>query len=106
MNTDTFALSKYQWALDGLNASFNNIDETIAKKISGSYREIKIDYKGGILYYQFKKRPALKLIPITKYYFLVEGANYFRIKFMFSEDTIIMRQIFSYGSEREITKNK
>ncbi len=106
MTTDTIALDKYQWALDGVTASYNNIDEKTVEKISGSFDKIKIYYKGGILYYQYEKRAASKLIPITKNYFLVEGADYFRIKFILSENTVIMKQIFSYGVEREILKDK
>jgi len=58
------------------------------------------------LYYQFEDRPDILLIPISNDYFLAEGVDYFRIKFITNGDMKIMRQIFTYGNEREYFKDK
>ena len=58
------------------------------------------------LYYQFEDRPDILLIPISNDYFLAEGVDYFRIKFITNGSVIIMKQIFTYGSEREYSKSE
>ena len=100
------AIDKYQWALDGLTASYDNADINSIKKYAGSYGKIQIKLKNDKLYYQFEDRPAILLIPISIDYFLAEGVDYFRIKFIKNEGTIIMKQIFTYGSERDYSKSE
>ncbi len=103
---DKAALDKYQWALDGLGASYENVDNNTIKKFVGNYDKIKIIYKDSKLYYQYEERPVTQLIPISDNYFIVEGVDYFRIKFVMADSTIVMKQLFTYGVEREISKNK
>ena len=103
---DKVALDKYQWALDGLGASYENVDNNTIKKFVGNYDKIKIIYKDSKLYYQYEERPVTQLIPISDNYFIVEGVDYFRIKFVMADSTIVMKQLFTYGVEREISKNK
>ena len=100
------AIDKYHWALDGLNAIYDNADINSIKKYAGSYSKIQIKLKNDKLYYQFEDRPAILLIPISNDYFLAEGVDYFRIKFIKNEGTIIMKQIFTYGSERDYSKGE
>ncbi len=100
------AIDKYQWALDGLTASYDNTDINSIKKYAGSYGKIQIKLNNDKLYYQFEDRPAILLIPISDDYFLAEGVDYFRIKFISNGDMIIMKQIFTYGNEREYSKNE
>jgi len=46
------------------------------------------------------------MIPISDDYFVVEGLSYFRIKFIKNENTIILKQVFTYGTEREYIKSE
>ena len=104
--TDEEELEKYQWALDGVTADYDKMtDKNIIKKYVGNYSKIKIVNENGILYYQDREGPALKMIPVSDNYFVVEGIDYFRIKFIISDGKTVMRQIFVYGTEREISKN-
>jgi len=100
------AIDKYQWALDGLSASYDNADINKIKVYAGSYGKIQVKLKDDKLYYQFEDRPAILLIPISDDYFLAEGVDYFRIKFITNGDMIIMKQIFTYGNEREYSKDE
>lgn len=104
--TNKTAIDKYQWALDGLIASYENIDTKNINRYVGDYDKIKIIYKDGKLYYQNKERPVNKLIPISENYFVVEGVDYFRLKFIESKRTIVLKQIFTFGIEREYLKNE
>jgi len=105
-SNDQTAIDKYQWALDGLTASYDNADINSIKEYAGSYGKIQIKLKNNKLYYQFEDRPAILLIPISTDYFLAEGVDYFRIKFITNGDMIIMKQIFIYGNEREYSKSE
>jgi hypothetical protein len=58
------------------------------------------------LFYQPENGSTNKLIPISEYYFIVEGLNFFRIKFIVNDNSIIMKKIFNYGSEREYPKDE
>ncbi len=103
---DKTAIDKYQWALDGISASYNNVEVNAIRKYSGTYGKIKIIFKDSRLYYQYGERQAKELIPISENYFVVGGLEYFRIKFVLTDDTIILKQIFIYGTEREYLKNE
>jgi C-terminal processing protease CtpA/Prc len=103
---DKTAIDKYQWALDGVSASYQNIDVNTIKEFAGSYDKIKIMYKNSKLYYQSGDGSAKLLIPISNNYYVVEGADYFRIKFIVSSGGIVLKQIFSFGTEKEYVKNE
>jgi len=100
------AIDKYQWALDGLTASYDNAEINSIKEYAGGYGKIQIKLKNYKLYYQFEDRPPILLIPISNDYFLAEGVDYFRIKFITNGDIIIMKQIFTYGNESEYFKDE
>lgn len=103
---DEAANNKYQWAIDGLNASYNNVDKRDLIKYSGNYDKIIIRYRDNKLYYQNKERPETLLIPISDNYFVVEGIEYFRLKFILTDGSIILKLIYTYGMEREYLKSK
>ncbi|MBK9096559.1 MAG: S41 family peptidase [bacterium] len=100
------AIDKYQWALDGLSASYDNIDINTIKEYADSYGKIQIKFIDDKLYYQSEGSSSNLLIPISADYFIVKGLNYFRIKFIKNESTIILKQIFTFGVEREYVKSK
>ena len=66
---------------------------------------IKIFYENEILYYKYEERSPKKLIPISENYFLVEGVDYFRIKFITTDGSVTLKQIFSYGPIKNIPQN-
>ena len=103
---DKTAIDKYRWAIDGLSAGYKNVDEKAIKEFSGSYGSIKIILRDDKLYYERAGKSALLLIPISDNYFIVEGIDYFRIKFIQSNSGIVLKQIFDFGMEREYTKDK
>lgn len=103
---DKTAIDKYQWALDGVSASYDNIGKSSIQKFFGNYGKIKITHKDNKLYYQLGERAAIQLIPISENYFIVEGIDYFRIKFITTNNGTILKQIFTFGNEREYLKNE
>jgi len=105
-SNDKTASEKYHWALDGILASYNNVHVNSIKNLSGNYGKIKIIFKDRKLYYQFEDRAVIQLTPISDNYFLVEGIDFFRIKFINTNNRIILKQIYSFGIEREYPKNE
>jgi hypothetical protein len=103
---EQLAIDKYQWALDGISASYNNVDVNKIKEYAGRYGNIQIKYVDDKLYYQPEKGSPYQLIPISDNYFVVEGISYFRIKFINNGETTLMKKIFTFGLEREYNKNK
>jgi hypothetical protein len=103
---DQTAMEKYKWALDGLSAGYDNIDINSIKEYVGSYGKIQIKFRDDKLYYQTDGGFSGLMIPISDDYFVVEGLSYFRIKFIKNENTIILKQVFTYGTEREYIKSE
>jgi len=83
--TEQTAIEKYQWALDGLSASYDNADINTIKEYAGTYGKIQIKIREDKLYYQTEGGLSILLIPISDDYFIVQGLNYFRIKFIKNE---------------------
>lgn len=100
------AIDKYKWALDGISASYHNVDIGIVKKYAGNYDKIKIIYKDSKLYYKTGDESSKLLIPISDNYFVVESVDYFRIKFIVNSSGIVLKKIFTYGNEKEYLKNE
>jgi hypothetical protein len=71
------------WALKGLDAEKNpmKLDEKSLQAYVGVYGPRKIWLEDGALYYQRTDRPKYKLAPMGDDTFMVEGLEYFRIKF-------------------------
>lgn len=105
-SVDQTTIDRYQWAIDGLSAGYKNVDVSIIKKYSGSYGKIKIIYRDNKLYYQREDRRAVLLIPVSEKYYIVEGTDYFRIKFIRGSGSMILKQIFDFGMEREYMKSE
>ena len=103
---EQLAIDKYQWALDGISASYNNVDVNKIKEYAGQYGSIQIKYVDEKLFYQPENGSSNQLIPISDNYFVVEGISYFRIKFINNGKTTLMKKIFTFGLEREYNKNK
>ncbi len=80
---DEIKKKQLAWALQGLEAEKNpvRLDEKSMDAFVGVYGPRKIWLENGILFYQREGRPKYKLIPMGEDTFIVEGLDYFRIKF-------------------------
>ena len=101
---DKIILAKYHWALDSLHANYENINIENIDKYVGNYDNIRIINKSNKLYYQYKERPFKQLIPISNDYFIVEEVDYYRLKFINDNGETKLKQILSFGSVREYSK--
>ncbi len=74
----------YQWNTDIYEAARNplTVAEEILMSYVGAYGPRTITLEGGSLFYQRQGRPKIKLIPIANDYFMLEGIDYFRLKFL------------------------
>ena len=102
---EQLSIDKYQWALDGVSTSYNNVDVNKIKEYAGRYGNIQIKYVDEKLFYQPENGSSKQLTPISDNYFVVEGISYFRIKFINNGETTIMKKIYTYGEEREYNKS-
>lgn len=103
---DSLSKSKYQWALDGLEASYDNVEIRLLKELTGSYGKYEVYLEDGEIYILYNAGPARKLIPINEKYFIVDGIQYYRIEFLNDEHGQRMKRIFYYGNVQEISKEK
>jgi len=103
---EQLAIDKYQWALDGMLASYDNVEANKIKEYTGRYGNIQIKYADGKLFYESENGSPNQLIPISDSYFVVEGISYFRIRFNNNGETTIMKKIYTFGGEKEYNKNE
>lgn len=82
---------KNRWIIDGLNAKRNSVkvDESILISYTGKYGDRTIHYENGDLYYQFGDRSKMKMIAISENYFIVEIYDYFRVRFIKENNSVI-----------------
>ena len=59
-----------------------HVDKSILAKYAGQYGKRSVLMEDGILFYQLKNEPKKKLTPISETYFLIDGNNRTRIKFV------------------------
>lgn len=106
-NTDEIIKMKYQWAIDGLNAVQHpvTVPEDILQSYSGKYGSRNIYYQDKVLYYQYKGRTKRKMFAISNEYFLVQGYDFFRVKFIKEKDAVRgISEIFDDGTVVELAK--
>ncbi|MGB6121440.1 MAG: S41 family peptidase [Bacteroidota bacterium] len=74
---------KYRWAMDGVKASDTPmiIEEELRQGYAGQYGNRTVYLVGDELYYQYKDRPKRRMLAVSKEYFVVEGYDWFRVKF-------------------------
>jgi len=74
---------RLSWFLKGLEAEKNPVtmDEKALAVYVGTYGPRKIWIEDGALCYQRENRPKYKMKPMSDDIFIVEGLDYFRIKF-------------------------
>ncbi|MGE5351268.1 MAG: S41 family peptidase [Acidobacteriota bacterium] len=93
--------NKYQWCIDGLAALRNSISvpENLMQAYSGRYGNRNIYFENGGLYYQYKGRKKRRMRAISSDYFMVEGSDQFRIKFIKSNNEVSgLNAVYNDGS--------
>lgn len=93
-------LDRYQWAIESLEAKRTalKLKKSILLAYIGKYGDSSVIIEKGNLFYQYKKRSRHKLIPISLDYFLVEGADHYRIRFLRTKNqSLILKVIFNDG---------
>lgn len=88
---DETVKNKYQWYIEGIHALRNSISipGSIMQAYSGKYGNRNIYYENGCLYYQYKGRKKRRMSAISTDYFLIEGNDQFRVKFIKDENKVI-----------------
>jgi hypothetical protein len=81
----------YQWDCDVYEAALHpmTVAAEILRSYAGTYGPRTITLEGGSLFYQRQGRPKIKLIPIADDYFMLEGIDYFRLKFVKEGDRVV-----------------
>jgi len=74
---------RYQWAMDGVKArsGLMTIGKELREVYAGQYGNRTVYLEGDELYYRYKDRPKRKMLAISREYFLVEGYDWFRVRF-------------------------
>lgn len=103
---DSLSISRYQWAKDGLEASYDNVDIGSLNKLTGSYGKYEVYEEDDKIYLRKNGGQPSLLIPVNEGYFIVEGIKYYRLSFVMDEHGQRMRRIFYYGDVHEISKEK
>ena len=98
---------KYQWYIDGVNA-FNNpvrVSENVLQSYGGKYGNRIITYENGSLFYQYKGRTRRKMSAISNKYFIIEGYDFFRVKFVIDDNGVTgLNEIYDDGNVTRLIK--
>ena len=81
----------YQWQHDVYEAALNpvTVDQEKLRSLTGTYGPRTITLEDGSLFYQREGRPRMRMVPIADDYFMLEGIDYFRIKFLTEEGRVV-----------------
>lgn len=98
METDDYIRFKLEWVKIGIDATINpvSLDKKTMKKYVGQYEIRKITIKQEALYYIREGSSEYKLTPLGNDLFMVDGVDYFRIKFEKDKDGNISKLIGLY----------
>lgn len=90
-STDEVTIKKYQWAIEGLNAVNSPVEVPgkILQSYADKYGNRDIYYENNNLCYQYKGRTKRKMLAISNEYFFVEGYDFFRVKFVSTNDKVV-----------------
>ena len=88
--SDQNKIKRLQWSLDGVIAENSPavVSEDILKQYVGKYGNRDIYFENGDLLYQYKGRTKRKMKAISADYFVVEGYDWFRVKFIYKEGVV------------------
>ena len=99
--------NRYLWIIDGLNARNNpaSVDESILKSYAGNYGSRTIYFEKGELYYQYGDRSKMLMTPISENYFLVDVYDYFCVKFLIENDSVLgIEQVYDDGRVKKYSR--
>jgi len=76
--------AQLEWAVEGKNIKINPVTVEVSQlqKYAGQFGPRKFWVEDGVLYYQREDRPKHALIPMGDHRFMLDGLDYFRIKFV------------------------
>ena len=98
--TDSLAQEKIQWAIDGYQAVLQpkTVELNILQSYAGRYGKAQVAIEGENLCVQFEHGPRKRLLPISANYFLIEGRDDLRLRFVTEHGRIIaIERIYSDG---------
>jgi hypothetical protein len=99
--------NRYLWIIEGLNARNNptEVDKSILKSYAGNYGSRTIYYEDEELYYQYEDRSKMRMIPVSKNYFLVEVYDYLRVRFIIENDSVVgIEQVYDDGRVKKYNR--
>lgn len=98
--TDEMKKRQYAWALQGLEVERNPVTLNAAalNAFVGVYGPRKISLENGMLYYQREGRPKYKLMPMGEDAFMLDGLDYFRLKFNRDDAGLVMELVGMYDN--------
>ncbi len=88
---DPRSKSYYQWYRDIYEAALNPVvldDETL-RSFTGAYGPRTITLEDGSLFYQRNGRAKLKMVPVSDSFFMLDGIDDFRLRFLKEGDRIV-----------------
>jgi hypothetical protein len=100
IHTEASARKILQWGIDGYKARLEPaaVAQGTLESYAGSYGSSKVLIEGGDLILQYKERPQRRLLPIAADYFIVEGRDDMRLRFVSAGGQVTaMERIYSDG---------
>jgi hypothetical protein len=101
--TDPGRRFRLEWVERELNAKRNpiHLSDDEMRRYVGVYGPRRISVDAGLLYYEREQRPRHRLVPLGEDWFLLDGLDYFRIRFGRDESGSVTQLIGIYddGSE-------
>ena len=97
---DAVAQEKLQWAIDGYQAmrEEDSIELDVLQSYVGRYRKASVVIEGTNLFVQFDDQPRRRLRAISSSYFLIDGRDGMRLRFVVEHNRVVaMERIFSDG---------
>jgi C-terminal processing protease CtpA/Prc len=105
LDNETAETRRYalQWALDGIRTRHHpaSLTEAELERYVGVYGPRRIELEDGRLIYQREGRTPFKLIPMGSHAFMLEGLDYFRIRFELSDSGTASRLVGLYQDGRQ-----
>jgi hypothetical protein len=88
---DPQSRSYYRWYHDIYEAALNPVvlDEDTMRSLTGTYGPRTVTLEDGSLFYQREGRAKLKMVPVSDSYFMLDGIDDFRLRFLKEGDRIV-----------------
>lgn len=99
----------YQWQLSGIKAKQYpvRIDSVTLKSYTGIFKDKRLTFEDGKLFYQKTGSEKYELIPISRDLFMIEEASYLHIKINIENGEVTgITRLYEDGASRKELKNK